>query len=64
MRAALGGHEVVSSDVVNLFLAFFHAADVVLQRYILGFFTGVGRGKTQQTGNFFAVAEVFRRAFF
>ena len=64
VRAALGGREVVAGDVVDLFLAIFHAVDVVVQGDVLSFIAGMSRGKAQQPGDFLAVAEVFCRAFF
>ncbi len=45
-------------------MAFFHPADVIVQRMTLCLVAGMRRGKAEQTGDFFAVVEIFRRPFF
>ena len=63
VRAVLGGGEAVGGDEVDGFLAFLHAADVVLERDDLRVGVGVGGGKAQQAGDAVLVGEVFARAF-
>lgn len=55
---------VVCGDVVDFFLFFFYAGNVVFQRYGLRRRIGMGRSKTQQFGDRFLVSEIFRRIFF
>ncbi|MNF73596.1 hypothetical protein D3C84_556020 [compost metagenome] len=64
MRAVLGRGIGVGGDVVNLLLAFLHAANVILKRHCLGFALAGGAGKAQQLGDLFAVGVILGRALF
>ena len=62
LRAVFGGRQAVGGDVVNGFLAFFHAGFVVGQRHIAR--VGGAGSKTQQFSQAFAVGKVFAQTFF
>ena len=62
LRAVFGGGQVVSGDVVNRFLAFFHARFVIGKTDAHG--VAGGAGKTQQLGDLVFVGKVFAQTFF
>ena len=64
MRAVFNLCVGFAGQVVNLVLTFFGALKVLSQRHNLFATLFVSRGKTQQTGDFFLVGEIFSRAFF
>ncbi|MCY1269160.1 hypothetical protein D9M70_176470 [compost metagenome] len=64
MRAVLDLGVGFAGQVVDLFLTFLGARQVLGQADNLLAIVAVGRCETQQTGDFFLVGEIFCRAFF
>ena len=63
VRTVVSCSETVRSNEVNLLLAFLHAADIILKRYILPSASAMRRGKAQQFCDTLAVTVVFGRPF-
>ena len=64
MRAVFNLRIGFAGQVVDLVLTFFGTLKVLSQRHRLLAAVFMGRSKTQQTGDFFFVGEIFSWAFF